>query len=414
MAFGKYAVDYEMRVDYDRLRKERLQKAKEQLNQDGLGALITWDEANIRYLTSYYVTTPMRPAEMQFVFIARNGEPHLFGGGTPSETERRMPWMKGRVKPSFGLPKLTARTAEDPAVMAVVNGIADLMAEYGVENEPLGIDGTTLQMLYSQAFSTKGIQTVHGKPTMDEARMIKTSDEIELMRITCANSEKAFAAIVDAIKPGVRECDLVGVGVKALYEEGDDHTEDLVCCSGYNTNPYGWSFTDKPIRPGDLIYIDVDGASYQGYKSCVYRTFCCGKATEEQKDLYEECRKMLYDGISMVKAGNTSFDVVDKWPDSPGYWGFGTWQEVLPYAVGHGIGLTLHDPPVISPMFKAAGGKPAELKEGMVIALETYTGKKGGRDGVRLEENLLVTKDGCEVLSRWPIKELMECWIPYN
>ncbi|MCP4629420.1 MAG: hypothetical protein GY850_38835, partial [bacterium] len=205
MAFGKYAVDYEMRVDYDRLRKERLQKAKEQIKKDGLGALITWDEANIRYLTSYYVTTPMRPAEMQFVFIAANGEPHLFGGGTPSETERRMPWMKDRVKPSFGLPKLTARTSDDPAVMAVVNGVAELMAEYGVENEALGIDGTTLQMLYSQAFSTKGIQTVHGKPTMDAARMIKTSDEIELMRITCGNSESAFAAIVDAIKPGVRE-----------------------------------------------------------------------------------------------------------------------------------------------------------------------------------------------------------------
>ena len=413
-AFGKYAVDYETRVDYPRLRRERVQRAKDQINKDGLGALMTWDEANIRYLSSYYVTTPMRASEMQAVFFPRNGEPHLFGGGTPKETSRRMPWLEDRVLPSLGAPRFTARDADDLMITRVVDVIAGLMAEYGVENEPLGIDGSTLQMLFAQAFKKKGIEVVHGKPTMDEARLIKTQDEIELMRITCANSEAAFAAIVDAIRPGVRECDLVGIGIKALYEEGDDHTEDLVCCSGYNTNPYGWSFSDKPIRPGDLIYIDVDGASYQGYKSCVYRTFCCGKASEEQKALYEECRDMLYAGMSAVRDGATDYDVVDKWPDSPSYWGYEDWSEVAVYACGHGLGLTLHDKPAITPIKRVAGYPPTTLQAGMVLALETYAGHKGGKDGVRLEENILVTKDGYELLSRWPIDELMECWLPYR
>ena len=143
-AFGKYAVDYETRVNYERLRSERLQRAKDQINKDGLGALITWDEANIRYLTSYYVTTPMRAAEIQFVFCARNGEPHLFCGGTPSETERRMPWMKDRVHPTLGAPKLTAEGADDLAITVVVDEITRLMAAHGVEKEPLGIDGSTL------------------------------------------------------------------------------------------------------------------------------------------------------------------------------------------------------------------------------------------------------------------------------
>jgi Xaa-Pro aminopeptidase len=414
MAFGKYAVDYEERINYGRLRKERLQRAKDQLNKDGLGAILTWNEANIRYLTSYYVTTPMRAAEVQSVFLPRNGEPHLFGGGTPSETERRMPWMKGRVKPGLGMPVLTANSADDPYVNITVDAIAKLMVEHGVENEPLGIEGTVLQALYKEAFEKKGIKVVHGKPVMDAARVIKTKDEVELMRITCANAENAFAAIVDAIRPGVRECDLVGIGIKALYEQGDDHTEDLVCCSGYNTNPYGWSFTDKPIRPGDLIYIDVDGASYQGYKSCIYRTFCCGKATQEQKDLYEECRAMLYAGIGAIKDGATDHDIVSQWPDSPQYWGYESWGEVGPYAIGHGIGLTLHDRPLISPAAKAIGLPPTTLKEGMILALETYAGKKGGKHGVRLEEDILVTKNGYEILSRWPIDELMECWLPYN
>lgn len=414
MALGKYAVDYEERVNYERLRKERLEKAKEALNNSEAGALITWDEANIRYLTSYYVTTPMRPAEIQCAFLPRNGEPILFGGGTPSETDRRMPWMKGRVRPSFPPVKIVADNEDHITALIVVDTIGKLLAEYGLEKEPLAIEGTVCSMLFSRAFEKAGIKTVHGKPIMDKARMIKTRDEIELMRITCGNAESAFAAIVDAIRPGVRECDLVGIGIKALYEEGADHTEDLVCMSGYNTNPYGWSFTDKPLRPGDLVYIDVDGNSYQGYKSCVYRTFCCGKATQEQKDLYQECYEMLYGGIQVMKDGATDHDILEQWPKSPEYWGFGDWAEVMPYAVGHGLGLTLHDPPGISPYAKAMGMPPIELKAGMVIALETYAGHKGGKHGVRLEENILVTKDGYEVLSRWPIKELMECWLPYN
>ena len=192
------------------------------------------------------------------------------------------------------------------------------MAEYGVEKEPLGIDGTTLSYLFAEAFKKRGIKVVHAKPTMDIARMIKTVDEIELMRITCANSEKAFAAIVDAIRPGIRECDLVGIGIKALYEEGDDHTEDLVCCSGYNTNPYGWSFTDKPLQVGDLVYIDVDGASYQGYKSCVYRTFCV-----RQGEPGAEGRLRGVPGHALRRHGHHQgrrhrlATCSTKWPDSP-------------------------------------------------------------------------------------------------
>jgi len=281
MAFGKYAVDYEQRVDYPRLRRERVARVRAQMEADGIGAIITWDPDNIRYIASYYVTTPMRASEMQAVFIARNGEPHLIGGGSPSETARRMPWLAA-VQPSYGMPRLSARDSHDALLEAWVDGVARLMAEYGVEKEPLAVDGSTLQGLFFQAFARKGITTIHGRPVMDYARMIKTVDEIELIKISCANAERAHAAIADAIRPGIRECDLVGIGIKELYAEGADHTEDLVCMSGENTNPYGWTFTDRMIRPGDLVYVDVDGASYQGYKTCIYRTFCCGKANGVQ------------------------------------------------------------------------------------------------------------------------------------
>jgi Xaa-Pro aminopeptidase len=322
--------------------------------------------------------------------------------------------MGGRIHAPASIPKMAASTPDDPVIQRLVDQIARFMADYGVEKEPLGLDGTTLSYLFAEAFKQRGILVVHAKPIMDAARVIKTADEIELMRITCANSEKAFAAIVDAIRPGVRECDLVGIGIKALYEEGDDHTEDLVVCSGFNTNPYGWSFTDKPISVGDLIYIDVDGASYQGYKSCVYRTFCCGKASQAQKDVYEECRAMLYACMDTIKDGSTDWELLEKWPNSPEYWGHKTWGEVGPYAIGHGLGLTLHDRPFFNQMQKLAGVPEQTFREGMVLAVETYAGHRGDKFGVRLEENLLVTKDGYERLSLWPIDELMECWLPYR
>ncbi|MCL6477578.1 MAG: Xaa-Pro peptidase family protein [Peptococcaceae bacterium] len=415
MAYGKYAVDYEQRINYDRLRKERLEKAQKQMEQDGIGAIITFSADNIRYLTSYYVTTPLRQAEFQLVFCPRNGGPILFGGGTPSEVERRMPWMRGRIFPSLPNAYVAAGSSDNPAIQKHVDTVAELMHEHGLSNEPVGIDGTVLSMLYAEAFAKKGIKAVYAKQTMDNARMVKTVDEIEILRIAAANTEKAFAAVADAIRPGIRECDLVGIGLKALYEEGVDHTEDFVCMSGYNTNPYNWSFTDKPIRPGDLIYIDVDGAAYQGYKTCVYRTFCCGKATQKQKDLYAECLELLRAGIDVLKPGKTNYDIMAAFPKTPETWGWGPedWGQVDPYCVAHGIGLGLHDKPLATYSYVRSKQPEIELKPGMVLAIETYAGKRGEKDGVRLEEMVLITEKGNEVLSRFPINELMECWRPY-
>jgi Xaa-Pro aminopeptidase len=290
----------------------------------------------------------------------------------------------------------------------LVKTIGGILAEHGLTNEPLGLDGTTAEVILHEAFSGAGIKCVHAIPTMLEARKIKTKDEIALMKITCADSEPVFAALRDAIKPGIRECDLVGIAMKILYELGHEHTEGLVCCSGEHTNPMEVSFTDKPIRAGELVYIDVDGAAYEGYKQCVYRTFCCWKATAEQKELYEECRTMLYDGMSAIKAGNTTLDICEKWPHTPSYWGYDTWEDVAALAVGHGIGISLHELPFFS--YPRAKANPVKLEEGMVIALETWTGKRGGKDGVRLEEDVLVTKDGYELLTKFPIDELIECW----
>jgi len=318
-----------------------------------------------------------------------------------------MPWLKGRIYPAGRMSRMKlARTKDD--VKNVVKEVADIMTEHGVKNEPLGIDCSTSELLLLEAFKEVGINIVDAKHVMFEARKIKNQDEIECQRIACSNAEAAFADIADAIRPGVTECELVGIGMNTLYRLGADEAQEFVCVSGPITNPFRVDFTDRQVRPGDLVIIDINGNSFHGYKSCYYRTFCCGKATQEQKDLYEICRKMMYDSMAAVKAGNTTWDVASKWPDSPKYWGYDSWEEISALAVGHGVGISLHEMPWFSyPMSKA---NPIKLEEGMSVALETWYGKRGGKDGCRLEEQMVITKDGYDLLTHYPVNELIECW----
>jgi Xaa-Pro aminopeptidase len=409
MAYSKFGTDREERINYDRMRKYRLQRAKEQMKKAGLGALITWEAWDIRYLTGVYVTVPTRWMEMQAVILPTNGDPYVFagGGGYPHRMRQQMPWLKGKIGPGR-LPRMKlAQTKED--VRPLVEKVAGIMNEHGVAKQPLGLDGCSKQMLLQAAFKDVGIEVIDATDIMFEARKIKNIDEIECVRIACANAEAAFADIQDAIRPGVTECELVGVGMKRLYSLGADETMEFVCISGELTNPFRIDYTERQLRPGDLIIIDINGNSFQGYKSCYYRTFCCGKPTAEQQEIFEENRAMLYAAMSKVKAGNTTLDLCEQWPTDPHYWGpYEQWSEVAGHALGHGVGISLHEKPWIS--LPAARQNPEKLEEGMVIALETWTGKYGGKDGVRLEQEMVVTKDGYDLLTRWPIDKLTECW----
>ncbi|MFH1651577.1 MAG: Xaa-Pro peptidase family protein [Chloroflexota bacterium] len=407
MAIPKFGTDREERINYERMREFRLARAREQMAAAGLGALITWEAWNIRYITGNYVTIPTRWLESHAVVLPRNGDPYVYGGASfsPYRLRKEMPWLKDKIF-SERVPTKLARTTAD--LGSWVRVVGRIMSEHGLTGETLGLDGCTCEFLMGEAFAEAGIKTVDAKHIMFEARKIKSQDEIECTRLACANADAGFADIADAIRPGVTESQLVGIGMNRLYALGADEAQEFVCASGPHTNPLRIDYTDRQIRPGDLVVIDINGNSFQGYKSCVYRTFSCGKASAEQKEIYEECRAMLYAGMSAVKAGNTTFDICKNWPDSPQYWGFERWGDVQGYALGHGVGISLHEMPFI--FYPTAKANPVTLEEGMVLALETWTGKQGGKDGVRLEEELVVTKDGYDLLTKFPIGELMECW----
>jgi Xaa-Pro aminopeptidase len=317
------------------------------------------------------------------------------------------PWLKGNVKPGWRLGAYLMDGREPTEFLA---DLKKVLSDHGVLNEPLGVDMPVVTLNFADFFKKAGINAINGRPSLSKARMVKTQDEIECMRTSCAITEEVFDAIRGAIRPGVRENDLAAIINDIFIRRGADGPDEPVVCVGENTHPNMMVYNMRPIRPGDMMFIDLH-MRYRGYHSCVYRVFTCGKATQRQKELYEETRSLTYKAISQVKAGNTTADICKVWP-SPEHWGFTTWRECSENAIGHGIGLDVHEPPMITPLFSLE--HPVKLEENMVIALETYYGTlppRGPGEGARTEEDVLVTKDGYEILTKWPVKEITEAWI---
>ena len=405
MSFGTLAVDFELRVDFPRLRKERLEKAKEALKDSGLGALVCFDPDNIRYITSATIGAWARDKMQRYSILPKNADPILFEVGSRAAVQlepRVAPWLGGRVKNSIAWGR-GAIPKEVGAVDKCVAQIKENLAEYGLEKEPIGFD--VMDSIFVKALQRAGIEIEDGQTPMLEARAIKTPDEIELLDIAAMMVDAAYYEVAKNIKPGIKENELVAIANKVLYDRGSDRVEAINCCSGPRTNPHHHDFTDRTIRPGDIVYLDIMH-SYCGYRTCYYRTFCYGKPTEEQKKLYDQCRSWLDDSIAAVKAGGTTADIASQWP-GPEVLGCKTENEVLACQWGHGLGLGLWEFPIVSRAWSLEHPEP--IKENMVFALETFSGPKGGKHGIRIEDEIVVTSTGPRVITTFPSEELIAC-----
>ena len=243
---------------------------------------------------------------------------------------------------------------------------------------------------------------------MLSARIIKTKDEIELLKTSAAMVDAAYEEVVRHIKPGARENDLVAVANHVLFTLGSELVECVNSVSGTRGRPHPHTFSDRIIRPGDMVFLDIMH-SYNGYRTCYYRTFACGKPTKPQLEAYELAWKWLKDSIDAVKPGATTADVAKAWP-APDKFGLQTEDEAFLLQFGHGVGLSIWEKPVISRLFSLK--HPYTIQEGMVFALETYCPSADGKGAARLEEEVVVTKDGCERIFRYPVEELISCGVP--
>ncbi|HEY6608168.1 MAG TPA: Xaa-Pro peptidase family protein [Candidatus Limnocylindria bacterium] len=398
---GLMNVDWEERVNMDRLRTYRFARARQALEASELGALLVFDFNNIRYVTSTHIGEWARDKMTRFALLTRGGEPHLWDFGSAAKHHRlNCPWLpaenirggmiglRGAVAPEAGL--FTGAAKE----------IAEILRAEGVADMPVGVDIVEPPML--AALEAAGITVRDGQQTMLDAREVKSQDEIMLLNIACAMVDGAYQLIAERLKPGVRESQLVAEVTRALFDMGSEHVDNINAVSGERCSPHPHVFSDRLIRPGDQAFFDII-QTFVGYKTCYYRTFVVGKASDAQRDAYKRAREWIDKSIELMRPGVTTDQVASVWPKAEEF-GFDSEMECFGLQFGHGVGLFLHERPIISRLNSLTN--PIEIKEGMVIALETYCPASDGYSAARIEEEVVVTADGPQVITRFPSQEL--------
>jgi Xaa-Pro dipeptidase len=398
---GTMGVDFEERVDYRRMHRYRLGRTQAALEASELGALLLFDDNNIRYVTSTKIGEWARDKLSRWVLLTRGGDPILWDFGSAAVHHRLYsPWLKpenckaglvglrGTVDPAFGLMK---HHAEE---------MASILKAAGVAKMPVGVDIIEPPMMFE--LEKAGLKVADGQQVMLEAREAKSADEIALLNRAAAMVDGAYQLIDEKLKPGVRENDIVGMVNEFLYRHGSDDVEAINAISGERCNPHPHNFTDRMVRPGDQVFFDIL-QSFMGYRTCYYRTFNVGRATPSQHDAYKKCREWLDKAIDLIKPGVTTDTVCGVWPKAQEF-GFPDELSAFGLQFGHGLGLNLHERPIISRVVSM--DHPTVIKEGMVFALETYCPATDGYSAARIEEEVVVTDKGHTVISLFPAEEL--------
>ena len=400
-ALGIMGVDFEERVDYRRMHRYRLARVKKALENSELGALLVFDVNNIRYITSTKIGEWERDKLSRWALLTRTGEPILWDFGSAAIHHKlSTPWLepencragliglRGTVHPSFGLMK---RHAEE---------IASLIREAGCGDMAIGVDILEPPMMFE--LQKAGLKIADGQQVMLEAREIKSNDEIALLNRAAAMVDGAYDLINEKLRPGVRENDIVADVNHFLYTHGSDDVEAINAISGERCNPHPHNFTDRMIRPGDQAFFDIL-QSFMGYRTCYYRTFNVGRATDAQRDAYKKAREWLDNAMALIKPGASTDKICAAFPKA-GEFGFPDEMSAFGLQFAHGLGLALHERPIISRVVSM--DHPTEIKEGMVFAIETYCPATDGFSAARIEEEVVVTDKGCKVISLFPAEEL--------
>jgi Xaa-Pro dipeptidase len=398
---GSMNVDWEERWNVDRLRTYRLGRARDALGASDLGAMLLFDFNNIRYVTSTHIGEWARDKMTRYALLSRGGDPHIWDFGSAAKHHRlNCPWLRienihagmiglrGAVAPDAGLFRDAAR---EIAAILKAEGAADL---------PLGVDIVEPPMI--AALESEGLTIRDAQQVMLDAREVKSIDEIILLNTACAMVDGAYQYIAEHLKPGVRENELVADVTHRLFEMGSEHVDNINAVSGERCSPHPHVFSDRLIRPGDQAFFDIIH-TFVGYKTCYYRTFTVGSATDAQRDAYKRAREWIDASIELMRPGVGTDQVASVWPKADEF-GFTNEMECFGLQFGHSVGLFLHERPIISRLNSL--DHPVEIKAGMVIALETYCPAKDGYSAARIEEEVVVTADGPQVITKFPSDEL--------
>ncbi|MFG2005525.1 M24 family metallopeptidase [Spirillospora sp. NPDC048911] len=399
--FGPNAVDWEERIDLDRLRRDRLTRLRAELARSELGSVLSFDFANIRYMTATHIGTWAMDKLIRFALLTRDGDPVIWDFGSAARHHQLYnPWLGDGAR--AGISTLRGAFHPDAGIAAdVARKVAMVLREHGLADAPLGVDVVEPPVLF--ALRDEGIEVADGQQVFLEARRVKTRDEISLLTQACSMVDAAYEELYGFLRPGVRENECVGLVSKVLYDLGSEYVEGVNAISGERCSPHPHVYSDRLVRPGDPAFFDILH-SHLGYRTCYYRTFAVGSASRAMRDAYTRCREYMDEAISLVKPGATTADIVSVWPRAQEF-GFADETAAFALQYGHGVGLSIWEKPIFSRLVSL--DHPETLEPGMVFALETYWPASDGWSAARIEEELVVTPDGCEVITKFPAEDLL-------
>src|SRR5882762_5875969 len=383
---GRMQVDFEERVDFRRLHEYRLARVRQALAPSGLGALLCFDQHNIRYTTGTVIGEWARDKLTRWSLLAGTGHPYVWDFGSAAKHHRLYaPWLEAThcLAGMVGLRGAVSPKAE--LFRSAAEEIKAILVAEGVAGMPLGIDVVEPPFMFE--LQRLGVEIRDGQQVMLDARQIKSADEIALLNMAAAMGDGVYQDIAEALKPGVRENEIVALASKRLYEMGSDCVEAINAISGERCSPHPHNFTDRMIRPGDQAYFDII-QSFVGYRTCYYRTFSVGRATAAQHSAYKKAREWMDSAIELIKPGVSTERIAKCFPKAPEI-GFESEMAAFGLNFCHGLGLGLHERPIISRLNSL--DDPMELKEGMVFAVETYCPATDGTSAARIEEEVIVT-----------------------
>jgi Xaa-Pro aminopeptidase len=397
--FGTQAIDWQERINFERLRKERVAKLQDQMKKNDTSALLLYRGDNIRYATNTWNGT-WRIGAFRYCMLPAKGDPLLFEsvGCDLEADELYCPWLRGRLEPSISY-QFNPGGAYQWGLNRQIEQIKSALGKEGIRiSDKIGVD----EMLFGpyEAFKKAGFTNlVAAQPIIVPARWIKTKDELEILKIAMCIGDAAFGlAREEWVRPGIKECELEAKIAEFMIAHNMEQGI-TICASGGNTNPYIRSWGDKMLRPGDMAVMDII-YSYLGYNTDYVRCFPVGHIWSwKQKELYKRAYDSLMSACESMKPGVNSAKVAEKFE----HYADDVYGSDPVVNAAHSLGMGLYEGLWISRAF--AKDHNFDLEEGMYFAVETYAGDPGGFDGARLERNGVITDKGFEPFDLFPFEE---------
>jgi len=386
-------------VDTKSLRDGRLAKLRAWMVKAGYGAILLFDPYNQRYATGtrnmfgYFLRNSTR-----YFFVPASGPIILFEYPQSYHVSAVVDTVDDTRPSKLVWSSVSGRDGETAGTFAAE--IADLMREFGGGSTKIGLDRCShLQALALQA---RGLEVTDCQGEILAVRAVKTPEEIRCLQISMTGSESAVAAVREAVRPGVTETELFAAMYHEVIRQGGEFIETRLLSSGQRTNPWFNEASGRRVRPGELVALDTDTIGCFGYFSDFSRTFRCGpgRPTGYQKMLYRMSYDQIQHNIDIIKPGMSFREIAEK------AWHIPTrFVEQRYTSVMHGVGMHGETPFIAHAIDFATYGREGILMPGMVVSVESYIGEKNGPEGVKLEEEVLVTEHGPALISRFPFEE---------